>query len=340
MHTDTDQSNEISLFKLKNKNGLQVEISNFGGVIKSIFTPDKNGKFDDIILGYDTINPYLDNPAFMGCIVGRYANRIDQGTFEIDRKRYQLDLNNGNCSLHGGVNAPFHKALWKVGESNESLLKLTHKSKSMEDGFPGNLDLTVTYSLSDLNELMIKYEAQTDEKTVINLTNHSYFNLNGGKSSILNHYLSIDSESFHPTNKDQIPLTEESVSGTPFDFRQPKLIGAQINDHHDQIKLAEGYDHNWIINPQLNGIKKVATLFEKESGRKMDVKTDQPGIQVYTGNHVNMTGKKGQKYSKHWGICLETQHYPNSPNRPDFPTTLLEPGKHFETTTIFSFGLI
>ncbi len=328
---------EVFLYILKNENGMVVKITNYGGIVTSILAPDKTGKFDDVVLGYDNLNGYLKETPYFGAIVGRYGNRIAKGSFTIDGKKYSLAINNDPNSLHGGIKG-FDKVVWDAEqfEKKDGVgIKLHYLSKDGEEGYPGNLDTYVTYTLTNDNELRIDYSATTDKATPVNLTHHSYFNLGGtsGKD-ILNHTLFIDADKYTVVDETQIPTGElRDVTGTPMDFRKPVSVGSRIND------VEGGYDHNYVLNN--NGqIAKVAELFDSVSGRRMDVSTTEPGMQFYTGNFLDgsITGKKGIVYNKHFGLCLETQHFPDSPNHPEFPNTILRPGEKYTQTTVYKFG--
>jgi aldose 1-epimerase len=329
---------EVFLYILKNENGMVVKITNYGGIVTSISAPDKTGKFDDVVLGYDNLDGYLKETPYFGAIVGRYGNRIAKGSFTIDGKKYSLAINNGPNSLHGGIKG-FDKVVWDAEqfEKKDGVgIKLHYLSKDGEEGYPGNLDTYVTYTLTNDNELRIDYSATTDKATPVNLTHHSYFNLGGtsGKD-ILNHTLFIDADKYTVVDETQIPTGElRDVTGTPMDFRKPVTVGSRIND------VEGGYDHNYVLNN--NGkIAKVAELFDSVSGRCMDVSTTEPGMQFYTGNFLDgsITGTKGIVYNKHFGLCLETQHFPDSPNHPEFPNTILRPGEKYTQTTIYKFGI-
>jgi aldose 1-epimerase len=329
---------EVFLYILKNENGMVVKITNYGGIVTSISAPDKTGKFDDVVLGYDNLDGYLKETPYFGAIVGRYGNRIAKGSFTINGKKYSLAINNGPNSLHGGIKG-FDKVVWDAEqfEKKDGVgIKLHYLSKAGEEGYPGNLDTYVTYTLTNDNELRIDYSATTDKATPVNLTHHSYFNLGGtsGKD-ILNHTLFIDADKYTVVDETQIPTGElRDVTGTPMDFRKPVTVGSRIND------VEGGYDHNYVLNN--NGkIAKVAELFDSVSGRCMDVSTTEPGMQFYTGNFLDgsITGTKGIVYNKHFGLCLETQHFPDSPNHPEFPNTILRPGEKYTQTTIYKFGI-
>lgn len=333
----------VSIYILRNKNGLEARITNYGGILVSLRVPDRNGKLDDIVLGYDSLSQYVahNNPHF-GALIGRYGNRISHGKFTLNGASYTLALNNGENSLHGGIKG-FDKALWTVNEqqSTGSSLVLSYTSKDGEEGYPGTLKVTVTYSLSDKNELRIQYGATTDKPTVLNLTHHSYFNLAGaGNGDILNHRMSINAGKFTPVDKGLIPTGElRDVQGTPMDFRTPTSIGARINARDDQLIFAGGYDHNWVLNRDPDSLSLAATVTEASSGRRMEVWTTEPGLQFYSGNFLDGSnvGKGGVKYLRRFGFCLETQHFPDSPNKPQFPSTVLNPGDIYSSTTVYRF---
>lgn len=327
-------STAVSLYTLTNSNGMQVTISNYGGKVTSWMAPDKAGKMANIVLGFDSANEYVTKkPPYFGALIGRYGNRIANGTFKLGDSTYHLATNNGKNHLHGGLKG-FDKVIWTAAVSNDSLpqLTLTYLSKDKEEGYPGNLAVTVKYSLTDDNELLIEYDAETDKPTVLNLTNHSYFNLSGDHANtILGHKLMMRASSYNPVDSTAIPTGELApVAGTPFDFKTPTLIGAKI----DSIK--GGYDHNWILDRAgKNDLEKVAVLSDSVSGRTLEVYTTEPGLQFYTGNFLDgtMMDSKGVAITKHSALCLETQHFPDSPNEPKFPTTTLKPGEKFHSVT-------
>lgn len=334
------------LYTLTNKNGMEVSVSNYGGIITSIKVPDKNGVLADVVLGFDSLSGYMSsaNPYFGG-IIGRYGNRIAKGQFSIEGKQYVLVTNDNANHLHGGLKG-FDKVIWKSEETSGGDSKgiiLTYLSKDMEEGYPGNLQVKVFYLLNNQNELMIRYEANTDKPTVCNLTNHTYFNLAGeGNGDILGHEIRINADWMTPIDKSLIPTGGlMAVKGTPFDFKIFKPIGKNIGADHPQIKFGNGYDHNFVIGE--NGGKRVniASVIEPNSGRKMDVLSEEPGVQFYTGNFLDGTiaGKNGHKYGFRTGFCLETQHYPDSPNQDKFPSTLLMPRESYKTSTIYRFSL-
>jgi aldose 1-epimerase len=332
-------------YTLKNANGMVVKISNYGGVISYWTAPDKDGKYEDIVLGFDSLAGYLTPPPYFGAIIGRYGNRIAKGKFKLEDKEYTLATNNNNLNhLHGGV-VGYDKVLWNAEpiEGEEPALRLTYLSKDGEEGYPGNLNVTVIYTLQKDNSLKIDYSATTDKTTIINLTNHSYFNLSASKNNILEHEVTLNADKFLPVDKGLIPTGElRAVTGTVFDFTKPTVIGKGINEVKDeQIVLGGGYDHAWILNKkEANELSLAATVVEKTSGRKMEVMTTEPAIQFYTGNFLDgkLTGKGGVNYPKRFALCLESEHYPDSPNQAAFPTTVLKPNETYKTTTIYKFS--
>jgi aldose 1-epimerase len=332
------------LFTLSNDNGMTAAVTNYGGIIVSLFVPQKGGAPGDVVLGYDTLDGYLADKNYFGCIVGRYANRIARGKFSIKGKEASLARNDGENHLHGGPGG-FHKVLWKAEEidvKDEVGLKLSYLSKEGEEGYPGNLSVTVTYMINHDNALLVQYIAETDKSTVVNLTQHSYFNLAGaGKGDVLGHELMISADAYTHAGAGLIPTGEiKSVEGTPLDFRKPQNIGSRIRDPFDQIAMAGGYDSNWVLNKPGSLRKPAAVAMEKATGRVMEVFTTEPGLQFYSGNFLSgVAGKNGLSYSKHSGFCLEAQHFPDSPNRPAFPSTLLLPGSQYSQTTIYRFSV-
>ncbi|MCF8234327.1 MAG: galactose mutarotase [Bacteroidales bacterium] len=328
----------VYLYTLRNENGIKINITNYGGIVTHLFVPDKNDSLRDIVLGFDSLQPYLEGHPYFGAIIGRYANRIAQGKFILNDTLYQLAQNNDNNHLHGGIKG-FDKVVWEtkmIEDSNSVELQLHYLSPHMEESYPGNLDVTVTYSLNNLNELHIQYLATTDIATPVNLTNHSYFNLKGaGNGDILDHKLMIDADHFTPVTSELIPTGEiKDVAGTPFDFRKAKAIGKEID------KVEGGYDHNFVLNKH-DLENTVVESWSDESGIRLKVFTDQPGLQFYSGNFLDgsITGKGNKVYKKHYGFCLETQHFPDSPNQPDFPNTILQPGEIFNSKTIYQLGI-
>ncbi len=328
----------VYLFTLTNTDGVEMKITNYGGIVTSLSVPDSKGNFEDIVLGFDNLQPYLDGHPYFGAIVGRYGNRIANGEFTIDGIDYKLATNNGVNSLHGGIKG-FDKVLWtpkSIKKEHSVGLKLTYLSKDGEEGYPGNLKVTVKYSLTDNNEFVIDYEAETDKKTPVNITHHSYFNLKGaGNGDILDHNMRINADAYAVVNDVLIPTGElHSVAGTPFDFREPFVIGERMAD------VEGGYDHTFVLNNN-NNLKKIITVSEDKSGRIMEVFTSEPGVQFYSGNFLDgsITGKQGKVYNKHYGFCLETQHFPDSPNQPEFPNTILKPGEVYKYRTVYKFSV-
>jgi len=329
---------EVSLYTLSNQNGIEVRISEYGGIITHLFTPDKNGEIDDIVLGFDSLDDYLKGHPYFGSVIGRYANRIAGGKFSLDGVEYKLAQNNGGNTLHGGVKG-FDKYIWK-SEIIKDGISLTRTSPDMEEGFPGKMELEVRYTLDNENQLAIYYKATTDKKTIVNLTYHSYFNLNGaGSGDVLDHEIMIDADYITPVSETMTPTGEiMSVTNTPFDFRASRSIGERINQGHPQIKLGNGYDHNFIRNGG-KGMREVATAYDPASGRKLSVISSEPGVQLYTANFVDNIGKNNKKYDRRSAVCIETQHYPDSPNQPTFPSTTLSPGEVYESYTTYKFGV-
>ncbi len=323
---------KVYLYTLTNKNGTQVKITNYGGIVTSWVSPDKNGKKSSIVLGFDSLSGYLAKPPYFGALIGRYGNRIGKGTFKIDTATYKLATNNGENHLHGG-NKGFDKVVWDATPAADSSTSLTlnYLSKDGEEGYPGNLKVTVVYTLTDNDELQIEYNAETDKATPVNLTNHSYFNLTGDVSNtILDHSLQINADKYTPVDKGLIPTGElKDVKGTPFDFLQPHKIGERI------AAVEGGYDHNFVLNKKGTDLDLVATLTDSVSGRKLEVYTQEPGLQFYSGNFLDGTFKTsdGKPINVHTALCLETQHFPDSPNKPDFPSTIVKPGEKYHTVT-------
>jgi aldose 1-epimerase len=329
---------EVFLYTLENQNGMKVKITNYGGIVTSLIVPDREGDFDDVVLGYDSLKGYLRETPYFGAIVGRYANRIARGRFSLDGETFSLAINNGPNHLHGGLRG-FDKVVWdaeEVYQEGSAGLRLSYLSPDGEEGYPGNLHVVVTYKLTADNELQIDYEAVTDKPTPVNLTHHSYFNLSGTKGGdILDHELMIDAGSFTEVDEHLIPTGElKNVEGTPFDFRKAFVIKERIE------QVAGGYDHNFVLNNK-GALAKVAELYDGNSGRIMEVYTTEPGMQFYSGNFLDgtITGKKGIIYHKHAGLCLETQHFPDSPNHPHFPNTILRPGDKYSQRTLYRFGI-
>jgi len=335
--TMPDGSKIIS-YTLENDNGVSIRIMNYGGIITHIMTPDKNGQIDDVVLGFNNLQDYLGSHPYFGAIIGRCANRIAKGSFVLDGVAYSLAVNNGPNHLHGGI-VGFDKKVWLAVRNITTefvSLKLGYESPDGEESYPGNLMVEVEYVLNNQNELVINYTAQTDKKTHVNLTNHSYFNLNGGKGDVLGYSLQIDSDYVLEPDKDSIPTGKIlPVADTAFDFRTAKDIGSDI------AQVPPGYDHNFILNGNPKQLRKFARVEDPVSGRTLEVLTTEPGVQLYTANYIDsIDGKDGLVYKKHSGFCLETQHYPDSPNQQNFPSTVLLPGEIFMSTTIYRFGTI
>ncbi|MCT4672164.1 MAG: galactose mutarotase [Prolixibacteraceae bacterium] len=339
---NTKENKEVLLFRLENDKNLIVKITNYGAIVTDIQMPNKEGLSDHIALGFDSLEKYtsqeyIDNCPYFGAIAGRYANRIKEGKFSIDGKEYQLAVNNGPNALHGGI-VGLDKVVWNAEmeqEENEVSLILTYKAKDQEEGFPGNTDITVVYTLTNDNQLFIKYRATTDQKTIINLTNHTYFNLNGINHTIKDHDLVVNAPKVTPVDNNLIPTGEyASTEGTSYDFRTQKNLGEGIDS------LEEGYDINFVLDKEKDPLY-AGTLSHQESGRSVSVYTTQPGLQVYTGYYIpEFTGLDNKKYGRYMGVALETQHFPDSPNQPHFPSTILEPEKPFEEITCFQFEII
>lgn len=339
------QGKKIDLYKLIGKDGFEVRITNYGARIVSILTPDKEGKLDDVVLGFSDIKPLLDRKdPYFGCSIGRYANRIGNiASFKLDGKKYNLHINNNDNIMHGGFEG-FHHKVWDVVNANDKKITMKYLSPDGEEGFPGNLEVSIIFSVNDLNELKIEYKATTDKATVVNFTNQTYFNLKGeGEGSIENHLLQINGEFFLPIDSENIPTGKmSSVKATSFDFLSPKAIGESIDVRNDQIDFANGYDHNWVIKKKSNAeLVTHAVVKDPDTGRVLEVKSIEPGLQFYSGNKLDGTlvGKKGNPYVKRSGFCLETQHFPNSPNNPDFPSTRLDPGAEFYSYTVYKFSV-
>ncbi len=337
---------EVFLYTLTNANGMKMTVTNYGATVVSLWVPDRQGKMADVVQGFDTLEDYIQyNDSYFGNVVGRYGNRIAKGKFTLDGVEYTLAINNDANHLHGGLKG-FDKVVWKsepVQKKNATGVKLTYLSKDGEEGYPGNLSVTVYYYLTNANELSIEYSAMTDKATPVNLTNHSYFNLAGqGSGDILGHVMWIDADRFTVVDKGLIPTGElRPVQGTPMDFTKPAPVGARINQKEDeQIAFGGGYDHNWVLNKKDHSLTKVITLHEPISGRRMEVSTTEPGVQFYSGNFLDgkHKGKGGKVYNYRYALCLETQHYPDSPNHPDFPSTILRPGEKYSSQTVYRFS--
>ena len=333
----TTAGEEVTLFTLRNANGMEAKITNWGGYIVSLKVADKNGKFDDVVLGFDSLDGYLAKNPFFGCITGRYANRIGVASFKIDGVEHKVTANSGKNHIHGGK-VGFDKKLWNAKEITDGVA-FSYTSPDGEEGFPGTLKCTVNYKLMKDNGLQIDYQATTDKPTVLNLTNHAYFNLAGeGSGDILGHELTIPTDQVTATDDDLITTGEiVSIKGTPLDFTTPHTIGERIGADFKPLIQGIGYDHNYVLSG--SGMKLAAIVKEAKSGRVMTVRTTEPGVQLYTGNHLNgVKGKGGHVYAKRDGFCLETQHYPDSPNKPEFPSVILRPGETFQSTTIYQFS--
>lgn len=340
----TKDGESVSLYTLTNKNGMQVVVSDYGADIVSIFVPDKKGVYKDVVLGYDNVKQYEVNSPGFGSFIGRNANRIANASFELNGVKYQLTKNDGENNLHSGVS--YNKYMYEVEiyeEDEEIEIEFSRLSRDMEQGFPGNLDVTVSYTLTNDNELVMEYHAVSDKDTIVNFTNHSYFNLAGHNSgTILKQKVMIDSDQFTPTDDALIPTGElRNVTGTPMDFRTMKAIGKDIEADYEPLKQAGGYDHNYVLKTTRDEVTKVAELLDEESGRFMEIFTDLPGIQFYTGNFLNgkETGKDGCVYERRSGVCFETQFYPNACNNKDFPSSVLKADEEFDSVTIYRFSV-
>jgi aldose 1-epimerase len=336
---------EVTLFNLENKNGFVCQITNYGARIVSFFVPKKDKSTVDVVLGYDYIDDYLKDDFYLGAIAGRYANRIAKGRFAIDGKDYSLFINNEPNTLHGGQKG-FDKVVWNarpfLNQNEEESLELNYLSIDGEEGFPGNLNVKVTYTLTNNNEIKIDYSAETDTKTVISLTNHVYFNLKGaGEGTITSHVLVLNADYFTPTDCNSIPSGEiRSVANTPMDFRNSHKIGERINDDYIELIQGIGYDHNWVLNKESNKLSHFATVSEATTGIVLNAFTTEPGVQFYSGNYLYIiNGKNSKSYPKRSGFCLETQHFPDSPNHDNFPSTVLNPGEIYTQTTVYQFEL-
>ena len=335
---------EVLQYSLKNASGTEVGVISYGAIVTSIVLKDRAGKFADVVMGYDSIDGYIKDNSYFGAIVGRYGNRIGKGKFALEGKSYQLATNNGENHLHGGK-IGFNKVLWEskiVADGNEPSVEFTYVSADGEEGYPGQVTLAVTYTLTAKNELRVEYKGTTDKATILNPTHHSYFNLSGlFSNTILDHTLSIESDTLTPVDKGLITTGGYlPVAGTPFDFRKPTAIGAHIADKDEQMIFGGGYDHNWVVRDFNGKVRKAAEVYEPKSGRCLTVFTDQPGLQFYSGNFLDGTakGKKGEVYNHRTGLCLEAQRYPDSPNKPQFPSVVLKPGDVYRQTTIYQFS--
>ena len=343
---ETMDGTDVDQFILSNNNGMEVRIINYGGIITSWTAPDKNGDYKDIVLGYNTLAEYEAETPYFGALIGRYGNRIAKGKFSLDDQEYTLAVNNGVNHLHGGLKG-FDKVIWDaktiVSDSTVSL-ELSYLSKDMEEGYPGNLETKVTYTLNNKDELSVNYEATTDKPTIVNLTQHSYFNLTADfNQDILGHELVINADSFLPVDNTLIPTGEfRDVTGTPFDFKTSKAIGIHIDNENIQLKNGLGYDHCWVLNDQNTGVRFVASAYEPVSGRLLEVFSDEPGIQFYSGNFLDGTlpSKNKGMYQHRTGFCFETQHYPDSPNQKNFPSVRLNPGEKYNSKTVFRLSAV
>lgn len=341
--TGTVDNKPVHLYTLKNKDGATASITNFGGRIVSLWVKNNKGQFVDVVLGHDSLKSYQRKEEFFfGALIGRYGNRIAKAKFALEGKSYQLEFNDGGNTLHGGFNG-FYKKVWDARQTDDHTLELSYLSKDGEAGYPGNLKVKVTYTLENDNALKISYEATTDQTTVVNLTNHAYFNLNGaGDKTITDHTLTLEADEYTPVDTTLIPTGKlAKVSGTPFDFTKPKLIGANINDNDAQLKNGKGYDHNWVLRKG-SGLRKAATVSSSKTGIVMEVLTEEPGIQFYSGNFLTDQmnyGKGGATYGYRSAFCLETQHFPDSPNQPSFPSTTLKSGSAYKTLTVYKFSV-
>jgi len=336
----TPDGQAVDLVTMTNAYGIEARIITYGGIIVSMKVPDRDGKLGDVVLGFDKLDGYTKGHPYFGAIVGRYGNRIGEGKFTLDGVEYKLAANNGPNHLHGGIKG-FDKVVWRIeqakAEGDEAILELSYLSKDGEEGYPGNLACTVTYTLTANNEFKIHYEATTDKPTVLNLTNHSYWNLAGqGTGDILGHELMLNADRYTPVDEGLIPTGElKSVKDSPMDFTKSMTIGSRIK----QVDIG-GYDHNFVLNGKTGQMKLCARVYEPTSGRVMEIDTTEPGVQFYTGNFLDGTlrGKDGKVYQKHYAFCLETQHFPDSPNKPDFPSVVLRPGEKYDTTTVYKFS--
>ncbi|MGB7747413.1 MAG: aldose epimerase family protein [Verrucomicrobiia bacterium] len=340
----TTDGTPVEIYTLRNYNGMEARIMTYGGIVVSLKVPDKKGEFGDVVLGYDNLGDYVRNNPFFGALVGRYGNRIAKGKFTLDGKEYTLAQNNAPNNLHGGP-VGFDKKVWKVAKADVGpdgpRLELTLLSPDADQGFPGNLKVTVTYTLTDDNGLRVDYTATTDKDTICNLTQHSYFNL-AGKGDILNHQVFINADKFTPVDDTLIPTGElKPVAGTPFDFRTATAVGIRIDANDEQIKFGHGYDHNWVINKPLGKLGLAARVTDPATGRAMEVWSTEPGVQFYTGNFLDgsITGKGGWVYELRNGLCFEPQHYPDSPNHPQFPSAELKPGQTYQNTIEYKFSV-
>jgi aldose 1-epimerase len=339
----TKDGQAVDVYTLKNANGVEARIINYGGIVLSLKVPDKNGQMGDVVLGYDTLAEYEKETPYFGCLVGRYGNRIAKGKFTLNSETYTLAVNNGPNALHGGLKG-FDKVVWDakpLSSPKGPALELSYVSKDGEEGYPGTLTVKAVYTLTDENALQLDYTATTDKDTVVNLTQHSYFNL-AGKGDILGHVVYLNADKFTPVDSTLIPTGElRPVEGTPFDFRTPTAIGERVNANDEQIKFGGGYDHNWVINKPMGKLDLQARVTEPTTGRVLEVISTEPGLQFYCGNFLNgkLTGKGGWVYQHRNGFCMEPQHFPDSPNQPGFPSVVLKPGQVYQNTIIYKFSV-
>ena len=339
----TKDGQAVSLFTLRNGHGAEARISNYGGIVVSLKVPDRNGKEGDVVLGYDHLEDYIKETPYFGALIGRYGNRIARGKFTLDGQQYTLATNNYPNALHGGIKG-FDKVVWQpqvVASPDGPTLKLTYLSRDGEEGYPGNLSVTVIYTLLEDNALRVDYTATTDKDTVLNLTQHSYFNL-AGKGDILGHIVMIPADKFTPVDSTLIPTGElRPVQGTPFDFRTPTAIGARINQDDEQLKFGKGYDHNWVFDKSVGEFTRLARVYEPTTGRVLEVFSTEPGLQFYSGNFLDGTlkGKGGWVYQFRNGFCMEPQHFPDSPNKPEFPSVVLKPGQTYKNLIVYKFSV-
>jgi len=338
----TKEGRPVDLYTLRNAKGMEARICNYGGIVVSLKTPDRDGNLGDVVLGYDKLDDYLKASPYFGCLVGRYGNRIAKGKFTLDGKEYSLATNNYPNALHGGLKG-FDKVVWEAKPGQSDLgptLELRYLSKDGEEGYPGNLSVTAVYTLTEDNALRLDYTATTDKDTVVNLTQHSYFNL-AGKGDILGHQVQLYADKFTPVDATLIPTGElRPVDATPFDFRAPAAIGARVNQEDEQLKFGKGYDHNWVINKPMGELGLMARVYDPATGRVLDVLSTEPGLQFYCGNFLDGSnaGKGGWVYQFRNGFCMEPQHYPDSPNKPNFPSVVLKPGQEYRNTIIYRFS--
>ena len=340
----TAEGTAVDLYTLTNAHGLEAKITNYGGIVVSLKVPDRHGRLDDVVLGFDQLDDYLKGHPYFGALVGRYGNRIAKGKFTLNGKTYTLATNNGPNALHGGLKG-FDKGVWQAKEAEGKdgpALELTYASKDGEEGYPGNLTVKVVYTLTNKDELRVDYAATTDQDTVVNLTQHSYFNLAGaGSQDILEHRMMLNAEKFTPVDSTLIPTGElRGVKGTPFDFTSPTAIGARISQDEEQIRFGKGYDHNFVLKGGGGSLELAARVTEPTTGRILEAYTTEPGVQFYAGNFLDGTniGKGGKVYKFRYGFCLEAQHFPDSPNQPAFPSTVLKPGQKYQQTTVYRFS--